>query len=340
LTGALSFMVFCVCLYAQPSQSGTDRVTFGRSITGVGTEASLTAATIVRSELTQAELQATLGFSVALKIRNFAELQERIGKGEIISIDEIAAKYYPTPSDYKMVADWLTAQRFAVKPADKYNLSVFASGSVTQIERAFGTKFARVKFAGVESTSALVAPVLPTAVARPVLGINGLQPHLHPIRHLDIVSWGPQKLINNLPPYTVSEVANAYNAGSLSVNGSGQTIGIVIDTFPAASDLTAFWQGNGVAQSLNNVEEAQVVSGTLPSPSGEETLDVEWSSGMASGAKVRVYATTDLAFVHLDEGYQAIINDLPSQPALHQVSLSYGLGETYMPPGQMQTDDQ
>ena len=91
LTGALSFMAFCVCLYAQPSQSGTDRVTFGRSITGVGTEASLTAATIVRSELTQAELQATLGFSVALKIRNFAELQERIGKGEIISIDEIAA---------------------------------------------------------------------------------------------------------------------------------------------------------------------------------------------------------------------------------------------------------
>jgi hypothetical protein len=37
---------------------------------------------------------------------------------------------------------------------------------------------------------------------------------------------GPQKLINNQPPYTVSEVANAYNAGGLSVNGSGQTIGI------------------------------------------------------------------------------------------------------------------
>jgi kumamolisin len=61
---------------------------------------------------------------------------------------------------------------------------------------------------------------------------------------------------------------------------------------------------------------------------------------MASGAKVRVYATRDLAFVHLDQAYQAIINDLPSQPALHQISLSYGLGETYMPAGEMQTDDQ
>jgi FG-GAP repeat len=66
---------------------------------------------------------------------------------------------------------------------------------------------------------------------------------------------------------------------------------------------------------------------------------VEWSSGMASGAKVRVYATTDLAFVHLGQAYQAIINDLPSQPALHQVSLSYGLGETYMPAAEMQTDN-
>jgi len=67
---------------------------------------------------------------------------------------------------------------------------------------------------------------------------------------------------------------------------------------------------------------------------------VEWSSGTASGAKVRVYATTDLSSVHLDQAYQAILNDLPSQPALHQVSLSYGAGETYLPASQMETDDQ
>jgi kumamolisin len=67
---------------------------------------------------------------------------------------------------------------------------------------------------------------------------------------------------------------------------------------------------------------------------------VEWSSGTAPGAKVRVYATTALAFVYLDQAYQAIINDLPSQPGLNQISLSYGLGETYMSPSQMQTDDQ
>jgi kumamolisin len=330
---------------AQPAASaGTVRIRFTHSTREVSTAepqfGSGDSATLVRMELTQAESEATTEFSVALRMRNFADLQERIGRGEVISLNEMAAKYYPTAADYKTIVDWLIAQGFAVKPANRYNLSVFASGSIAQIERAFGTKFGRVKFEGVEYSSALIEPSLPAAIAGPVLGINGLQPHLRPRHHSRIKSGHPQKLTGNQPPYTIGEIAKAYNAAGLGVNGSGQKIGIVIDTFPAASDLTTFWQGNGISQSLSNIEEAQVVSGTLPSPSGEETLDVEWSSGMASAAKVRVYATTDLAFVHLDQAYEAIINELPSQPALHQISLSYGLGETYMPAGQAETDDQ
>ncbi len=340
-------MIFLVgisfSLHAQPIP-GTNRLSFPRSIreiTGAGPQfVSGASATLVRSELTQVETEATTEFSVALKMRDFADLQQRISKDEIISLDEMAAIYYPTAADYKTVADWLIAQGFAVKSPDKYNLSVFASGSVAQIERVFGTKFGRVKFAGVESSSALTAPSLPAAIAEPVLGINGLQPHLHPRSHSSLASHQPQSLTNNLPPFKVKEIATAYNATGLSVNGTGQKIGIVIDTFPASSDLTLFWQGNAIAQSLNNIEKIQVVGGPLPSPSLEATLDVEWSSGMAPGAKVRIYATTDLQFVHIDAAYQAIINDLPSQPALHQVSLSYGLGETYESATQMNTDAQ
>jgi len=94
----------------------------------------------------------------------------------------------------------------------------------------------------------------------------------------------------------------------------GQEIGIVIDTFPANSDLTTFWANNGVAQTLGNIEEIQVVGGILPTRSGEETLDTEWSSSLAPGAKVRIYATTDLSFVHLDQAYQFILNDLLPGP--------------------------
>ena len=324
-----------------PSATG---VTFTDSIKEIAPGTSQAApgpgVTLLRSQLTQLEAEETIDFSIALKMRNFAELQGRVGKGEIISLDEMAAKYCPAVADYNKVAEWLTAQGFTVKPVAKYNLSVFAAGTVTQIERVFQTKFGRVKVGGVEYTSALRAPTLPSDVASPVLGVNGLQRHLHPRFHSRFAPAGPQKLINNAPPYTISEIEKTYGASGLSVSGSGQKIGIVIDTFPADSDLTAFWMDNGIAQSLSNIEKVQVVSGALPTPSGEETLDVEWSSGTAAGAGVRVYATTDLQFVHLDQAYQAIINDLPTQPALHQMSLSYGLGELYEAVSQIQTDAQ
>jgi Pro-kumamolisin, activation domain len=126
-----------------------DRVTFTDSIKEVAAAkpqfASSASATLVRSALSQAESEGTTEFSVALKMRDLAGLQKRNGNGETISLDEMAAKYFPMAADYQTIVDWLVAQGFAVKPADKYNLSVFASGSVQRIEQAFGTKFGRAK---------------------------------------------------------------------------------------------------------------------------------------------------------------------------------------------------
>lgn len=129
-------MAFCISLHAQSSQSGTDRVTFGGSIIKIAIEVPQTAAsispTVVRSELTQAEFQATLAFSVALKMRNFAELQARIGQVKNISLVVMTARYDPTKADYTVVADWLILQGFVVKQADNCKRSVFVSGSVAQ----------------------------------------------------------------------------------------------------------------------------------------------------------------------------------------------------------------
>jgi kumamolisin len=326
------------------AESAATRITFTNSIKEAITPAAGTSSplknepTVVRSQLTDAEAQSTIDFSIALKMRNFAQFQQRVEKGEIISMEEISAKYLPLSADIEKVRNWLTAEGFEVLPRTQYELSVFARGSVAQLQRALNVTFARVQFHGEEHTSAITAPSLPADIARPVLSINGLQPHLHPFPHSVRKAIGVGKSISNQPPYLVSEIAKAYDG--LFADGTGQKIGIVIDTFPLASDLVAFWANDGVSQSLNNIEEVQVVAGALPAPSGEETLDVSWSSGIASDAKVRVYATTDLAFSHLDQAYQYIINDLPNQPTLHQLSMSFGLGEIYTDPGQMDTDHQ
>jgi kumamolisin len=326
------------------AQSTEAQITFASSIKEpVATKAnavpiSKNTPTVVRSQLTDAETQETIDFSIALKMRNFTELQQRIRMGETIPLEEMSAKYFPVSADLENVRRWLSAQGFEVLPAAQYELSIFARGTVAQLQRSFGVKFARVQFAGEEHTSAVTAPTLPADVAEPVLSINGLQPHLHPFIHSVKKPIGPTKSISNQPPFLVSEIAKAYDAST--ANGAGQTIGIVIDTFPLDSDLTTFWADNSVPQSLSNIEKIQVVAGSLPSPEGEETLDASWSSGIASGAKIRIYATTTLAFTNIDKAYQTIINDMASQTGMRQVSLSFGLGELYEAPAQIQTDGQ
>jgi kumamolisin len=295
-------------------------------------------AAILRRTLSPSESNETMEFEVALQMRNFPELQQRLDRGELIAAAEMADKYYPLETDYQAVAGWLSGQGFTITLTDPNRLAIFASGPVWQVSQAFQVNFARVLFENTEYTSAISPPGVPASLAPVILGINGLQPHIHAHKHAQLqpVQNAPASIA---PPFLPSEIKHVYNADGLSQTGAGQKIGIVIDTFPATSDLTTFWSDCGISQSLGNIEFIQVVSGTLPAPSGEETLDVEWSSAIASGAKVRVYATTDLSLVHIDQAYARIVSDLPSQPALHEVSLSYGLGETYTTASQVQTDD-
>jgi kumamolisin len=152
----------------------------------------------------------------------------------------------------------------------------------------------------------------------------------------------PTANIANAPPYLPGEVLNAYNAGGQGLDGSGQTIAILIDTFPDDADMQAFWQQASLPVTLAQIEKINVSGGPLPPPEGEETLDAQWTSGMAPGATIRIYATGGLQFTALDQALDQIIDDIPSQPGMRQLSISLGLGETYLngPGGEVATQHQ
>ena len=143
---------------------------------------------------------------------------------------------------------------------------------------------------GARYSTASTAPSLPASIAAPVLGINGLQPY-HRLHKHAIVR--PAAAVAGVT-YKINDILTTYDAKSSGVTGKNQTIAILIDTTPSTSDVTSFWTANGVAQTLANVTTINVNDATLPAVSGEETLDVEWSSGIAPGAKIRVYATGTL----------------------------------------------
>ena len=193
----------------------------------------------------------TLEFSVALHMRHFKHLQKRIARGETIPAEEMEASYLPLPNDYQAVKLWLKAQGFTITQEDASRVSIFAKGTLEQIEKAFQTKMVGVTFDGAEYPAATEAPSLPASVAAPVLGVNGLQPFHHLHKHNSI-----RKQATGVT-YKINDILTCYDAKNSGVTGKGQTIAILIDTTPSTSDLTKFWTANSVAQSLSNVYHHQ-----------------------------------------------------------------------------------
>src|SRR5205085_2271206 len=200
-----------------------------------------------------------------------------------------------------------------------------------QIGKSLAVNMVRVTKDGITYNAAQNAPSLPAGVGQGVHAIIGLQPFRQAHKHsrkcapaggnrADMTAAGggakkaskksakkagakkaaakgnagapgPSPNIQNAPPYLVREVLKAYNADGLSVTGKGQTIAILIDTFPADSDLKLFWKQNNLPTTTAQITMINVKNTPLPAKEGEETHDVEWASGIAPGAKIRVYAS-------------------------------------------------
>lgn len=157
------------------------------------------AAQISANALTAAQTSESMDFMVSLKMRNYAELTDRIAKGEIIAPEEMAAKYYPLAGDYQNVVAWLEGQGLKITKTDPAHLGIFVSGTVAQIQQSLQVGFSRVSAQGKTYTTAISAPSLPVSIASPVLGMNGLQPQIQLQKHSIIKSAGPNPQISNTP---------------------------------------------------------------------------------------------------------------------------------------------
>src|SRR5215831_17875416 len=277
-----------------------------------------------------------------------SDLEAKIAKGEVVPPEQLEKLYTAKPDDVKALQSWLKANGYEITHTS--NSGIYAKAKASQIAKSLEVNMVPVTKNGVTYTAAQNAPSLPTAVANAVRSINGLQPFRQANKHLKkIVPQDGNRVsedatgtvspsIANAPPYLVSEILHAYNGTGLGVTGKGQTIAILIDTFPADSDLTAFWSKNGVPVTLAQIQKINVPGGALPAPGGEETLDASWTSGIAPGANIRIYATGSLTFVAIDKALDRIIADLPANPEMRQLSISLGLGETFMSPGEVNTE--
>jgi len=291
---------------------------------------------------------ATVRFQVALAMRNATELRERLTRGEDMSnAAERARRYLPTETSHAGVLAWLMARGFTVTQTYANRLTIEATGSAAAVRRAFGVALQRVAVNGAELIATASAPAVPAALAGEVVAVNGLQPHiqLHRLARLkpseaaattDVAAPGVLLTGNYLP----GALLRVYQAQPyLPYNGQGTRTAILIDTFPHLRDLAAFWKQAGISQTIDNVELEQAVPGQLARPSGEETVDAEYAGGIGYGSKVRIYATVSLMFSDIDTGLQTILADLDQGVPIQQLSISLGLCEGAVPPGEFATEN-
>jgi len=296
----------------------------------------------------------SLHFSLAIPDKAREELESLVASGKVVSIDDLNSKYAVSEDESRKLMHWLKTQGFENITESKNHTSVFARATIDRIQNCLDVKMVRVTRDGITYTAAKNAPSLPSEIASSVHAIIGLQPFRHAHKHFrrvmpnnridgspgDRQDVAPSTNVANRPPYLVSEILTAYSAIGLSMTGKGQEIAILIDTFPRDADLKEFWHKNGLAIKASQITKINVNGGSPPPPEGEETLDASWTSGIAPGAAIRIYASGSLQFSELNRALDQILTDLAVHPSMRQLSVSLGLGELFTPRGTVRTQHQ
>jgi kumamolisin len=324
------------------------RKTFHDSIVdlGLGQGTSPTGLVVQDADASHGDDVFHIQFSLAIDPEKEKDLAMRVANGERISASELDSKYGLSANDTAPLKKWLGENGFTFTQESPDHLNVFATAPARVAAKALEFELGRVTKDGITHTAARTAPSLPADVGSRVRDIRGLQGFVQLRKHRIMPrptvravapAAGP---VGNSPPYFPSAILSAFQGSELDLDGSGQKIAILIDTFPLNTDLTAFWETTKVPGSLSRIQKISVNGGQLPAVEGEESLDAEWTSGIAPGATICIYATGSLAFGPLDAGLQKILADAKSDPTLRVVSISLGLGEHETPPAAITTQDQ
>ncbi len=114
-----------------------DRKVFQDSVTPLPEQSGLThnGLMIKSAEPEHRDEQMTILFSLELPPEAQADLEDRVARGEVVPLAELNKKYSPAPADRKALVAWLKKQGFKITEVSDDGTSVYARGTVGQIEK-------------------------------------------------------------------------------------------------------------------------------------------------------------------------------------------------------------
>lgn len=254
--------------------------------------------------------------------------------------EQFGAQFGLGTQDLAKVAAWLTGQGLTITGTSRSNTFITVSGSVAQVQRAFGTSIHSLLADGERHFANITDPMLPAGIAQVVTTISGLHNfRLKPRARIRQVPATAQP--DALHPQFTSSISGShfvtpgdfytiYNINPLlssNVNGTGISIAVVGQVDISLSDVAAFRAASGLSANpptikLFGPDPGVAVSSTSNPGLGdldEAQLDVEWSGAVAPSANIIYVNSKDVLNTSL---VQAIDNNVAPI-----VSISYGLCE-------------
>jgi|SRR5579863_208058 len=252
--------------------------------------------------------------------------------------EEYEADHGANPDDLAKIQAFARENGLTVGDVSREERKVVLSGSVQAFSKAFNVELKEFQHKTGRYRGRTGPIHLPEDLVPIVEGVFGLdnRPQAKP-HHRRAKPKAAGQVPSSFPP---PQVGALYDFPS-TVNGSGQTIGIIeLGGGYQASDLPAYFQGLGLrppsVQSVS-VDGANGKPGVDSNADGEVMLDIEVAGAIAPGANLVVYfaPNTDRGFL---DAVTAAIHDRTHTPSV--ISISWGSAESGWSAQAMQAMDQ
>ncbi len=212
--------------------------------------------------------------------------------------EQYAARFGAAQADLEKVQAWLQQQGFAIESVARSHNMIRFSGSVSQVESAFGTQMHYYNAGGAKHFAPSTALSLPSAIAPVVAGVRNLNDFRPRAQHVRARAafTSSQSTSVFFSPGDISTVYDVVPLTSAGVNGLGQTIVVAGQSWIDVGDVEHFQTAAGLAKKDPTMV---LVPGTgsdgtpTTGDEGESDLDVEWAGALAPGATIAFVYTGD-----------------------------------------------
>ena len=275
--------------------------------------------------------QESLAFSLILRsapaagsLPSAEELSERCLRGEIMSQKDLEERFGADSEDLAQVESFANEHSLKIDRVEQNLRTVRLSGSIADINAAFGIDLSYFKHASGTCLGHLKEISLPANLKDIVQGVRGLD--TYPIGQRQAAPKGScREKAGEQPPnlmlYTPPEVADLYSFPK-GLDGTGQTIGLMVlgggydlDVLKSYFDYLNLPMPEIVDVSAGGQNNYQ--PGELDTQ--EVMLDIEMAGSIAPGAKIVVYFGTTYGYV---ETLAAAVSDDVNKPDVLSLSFS------------------